>query len=117
MLWSLFAKNVPRQYCCNMNFSPVSAVRHGRPAAEVCKWLKHCPPAFRELCAIDAIVAAAIYGRVDTFKVLAELKTPLCKQGALGLSAVDALYHVTQRSVAWVDMITAAHTQLNCLHH
>ncbi len=71
---------------------PFMCVYYGYSARDVCRRLSEYPlGGVRRGHAIDALVAAVMYGRLDTFCVLVSLGTPLDEAGPwYGVSVFDA---------------------------
>lgn len=70
---------------------PCDLVISGCSARAVCENLLSFPAAERTALAVDALVAAVWYSRVDTFNVLVDIGTPLSTRGRFGISVYDAL--------------------------
>lgn len=69
---------------------PATLAYLGHSAADVCAQLAQYEGDVRVLYAIDALVAAVAYMRMDTVSVLIDLGTPLDKKGLLGITVREA---------------------------
>lgn len=73
--------------------TPGALAFYGYSARDVCAALTNYSNSVRRLYAVDALVAAIMFGRMDTVAVLLELKTPLDVAGLSGLSVIDVALH------------------------
>ena len=69
---------------------PATLAYLGYSAADVCAELAQYEAEVRVLYAIDALVTAVAYLRMDTVSVLLELGTPLQQRGLLGITVREA---------------------------
>lgn len=69
---------------------PATLTYYGYPARKVCNRLADYPQPVRTLHAIDALVTAVAFLRMDTLSVLLSIGTPVDQKGMFGITVMDA---------------------------